>query len=58
MWADAYAVSPEEIEARLYQLGRATGNSRRAWLSAEVSFYRQGHTPVTFDAILSRILDR
>lgn len=41
--ADAYAVSPEAIEARLYQLGRATGNSRRAWLSAEVSFYRQGH---------------
>lgn len=54
-WSQQHAVSPDAIEARLYQLGQATGNSRRAWLSAEVSLYREGRTPVTFDAILTRV---
>lgn len=54
-WSQQHGVSPEAIEARLYTLGQATGNSRRAWLSAEVSLYREGRTPVTFDAILTRL---
>jgi hypothetical protein len=54
-WSQQHGVSPEAIEARLYQLGQATGNSHRAWLSAEVSLYREGRTAVTFDAILTRV---
>ena len=57
-WAGMYEVSPESIEARLYQFGRAIGSSRRTWLSAEVSLYREGRTPVTFEAILARIAER
>lgn len=57
-WSQQYRVSPEAIEARLYQLGQAAGNSRRAWLAAEVSLYREGRTPVSFDAILTRLRKR
>ncbi|QYB05682.1 hypothetical protein I1A62_15080 [Rhodococcus sp. USK10] len=55
-WSQEFGVTPEAIEARLYQLGKATENSRRAWLSAEVSLYREGRVPVTFDAILTRVI--
>lgn len=54
-WSQHHGVSPEAIESRLYQLGQATGNTHRAWLGAEVSLYREGRTPVTFDAILTRV---
>lgn len=55
-WAERYDTTPDAVEGCLYQLGQLTGDSRRAWLSAEVSLYRDGLTPVTFDRILERLM--
>lgn len=54
-WARKYGTIPDAVEGRLYQLGQRTGDSRRRWLSAEVSLYREGLTPVTFDSIVERL---
>ncbi|MFV8316250.1 hypothetical protein [Mycobacterium sp. 23] len=56
-WSNRYGVEADEIEWRLYKLGQLIG-FRANWLAAEVSLYREGLTPVTFDSIVERVAHR
>lgn len=53
-WSVLYGCDPDEIEWRLYRFGQLIG-TRERWLRAEVSLYRDGQTPIGFDAIVSRV---
>lgn len=53
-WSVLYGCDPDEIEWRLYRFGQLIG-TRERWLRAEVSLYRDGETPVRFDAIVAEV---
>ena len=56
-WAGVYGVEPDQIEWRLYKFGQLVG-TRANWLRAEVALYRDGLTPVSFDAIVAQTAKR
>jgi hypothetical protein len=56
-WSKTYNVEPDSIEWRLYRFGQFVG-TRENWLGCEVSLYRDGLTPATFDAIVARAAKR
>lgn len=52
-WAEIYRCDRDLIEWRLYRFGQLVG-TRERWLRSEVSLYRDGTMPITFDEIVAR----